>query len=88
MSTIRPEAGPTNQPTKKRQRRSPVFPPSAMSIPEFCDRHRISQAFFYLLKERGKAPKIMELGHRRLITVEEAARWREERTAASAVEAA
>jgi hypothetical protein len=88
MSTIRPEvtgrhsgvsAGPTNQPTKKRQRRSPVFPPSAI---------RISQAFFYLLKERGKAPKIMELGHRRLITVEEAARWREERVAASGEEAA
>jgi hypothetical protein len=78
MSTIRPEVT-----GRKRQRRSPVLPPSAMSIPEFCDRHRISQAFFYLLKERGQAPKIMELGHRRLITCEEAARWREERVAAS-----
>lgn len=55
----------------------------AMSIPQFCDRHGISTAFFYLLQERGQAPRTMRLGSRVLITIEEAQRWREEQTAAT-----
>jgi predicted DNA-binding transcriptional regulator AlpA len=52
-----------------------------MSIPEFCNRHGISLSFFYLLQERGQAPHTMKVGGRRLVSVEEAARWREQRMA-------
>jgi predicted DNA-binding transcriptional regulator AlpA len=53
---------------------------SAMSIREFCNRHSFSLSFFYLLEERGQAPRTMQVGGRRLISVEEAARWRAQRT--------
>ena len=56
-------------------------PPLAMTIREFCQAH---MAFFYLLQQRGEGPRVMKLGSRRLIAVEEAARWRQERTAVSA----
>jgi predicted DNA-binding transcriptional regulator AlpA len=59
-------------------------PPLAMTIREFCQAHNISMAFFYLLQQRGEGPRVMKLGSRRLIAVEEAARWRQERTAVSA----
>jgi predicted DNA-binding transcriptional regulator AlpA len=53
----------------------------AMSLREFCNRHSISLSFFYLLEERGQAPRTMKVGGRRLVSTEEAARWREQQTA-------
>ena len=53
----------------------------AYSIREFCRVHGISPAFFYLLQAKGKAPRVMKLGARRLISIEEAQRWREATTA-------
>lgn len=67
----------------KRAERAVNAPPLAMSIPDFCTRHGISLSFFYLLSERGEAPRTMKVGGRRLISVEEAARWREQRIAAA-----
>jgi predicted DNA-binding transcriptional regulator AlpA len=55
-------------------------PALAMSLREFCNRHSISLSMFYLLEERGKAPRTMRVGGRRLVSVEEAARWRKQRT--------
>ena len=57
--------------------------PLAFSVEEFCKAHGISIGFFYTLLKEGRAPEIMKLGTRTLISHEAAARWRAERTAAS-----
>ena len=46
------------------------------SILQFCEAHNISRAKFYLLLNEGKAPKLMKVGRRRLISMESAADWR------------
>jgi hypothetical protein len=51
-------------------------PPLAMSVAEFCKQHSISVGFFYALRKRGEGPRVMKVGLRTLISVEEAARWR------------
>jgi hypothetical protein len=53
----------------------------AFTISEFCESHGISQAFYFELQKLGKGPRAMHVGRRRLISIEEAQRWREERTA-------
>jgi hypothetical protein len=55
----------------------------ALTISEFCAAHNISEAFYYELKQDGKAPREIKLGRRRLFSVEEAARRREARTTTS-----
>ena len=55
----------------------------ALTIREFCDSHNISPTFFYLLQQRGEGPRVMHVGSRRLISIEEAGRWRRARTAAA-----
>jgi predicted DNA-binding transcriptional regulator AlpA len=55
----------------------------ALTIPEFCKTHGISEAFYYQLQKEGRGPRAMVVGRRRLISIEEAKRWREERTAAA-----
>jgi hypothetical protein len=55
-------------------------PTLALTIRQFCDSHNISHAFFYLLQQRGEGPRVMKVGSRRLVSVEEAARWRAART--------
>ncbi len=49
----------------------------AYSIAEFCKAHGISRSYFYELDRQGMAPRTMHLGRRRLVSKEEAARWRE-----------
>jgi predicted DNA-binding transcriptional regulator AlpA len=49
---------------------------SAFSIPEFCAAHSISRALFYLLLREGRAPAVMKVGRRTLISIEAAAAWR------------
>jgi hypothetical protein len=56
----------------------------AYSIRDFCERHDISEAFYFKLKSQGLAPQEMHLGSRVLISRESAARWRQEREAPSA----
>ena len=51
-------------------------PRLALSIPEFCAAHGISEGFFYKLKKQGKGPREMKVGARTLITFESAAEWR------------
>jgi predicted DNA-binding transcriptional regulator AlpA len=62
-----------------------VAPPLlGYSISEFCAAVGISLSFFYELKQAGLAPRTMNLGTRRIISVEEAHKWCRERTEASA----
>jgi hypothetical protein len=49
---------------------------AASSIDEFCAEHSISRALFYILKKAGKAPRIMKVGARQVISIEAAADWR------------
>lgn len=60
-------------------------PRLALSIPEFCAAHDISEGMFYKLKKKGLTPREMKLGTRTLITFEAAAHWRAEREAASTI---
>ena len=61
-------------------RRGGTTPKLALTIRQFCDSHNISHAFFYLLQQRGEGPRVMHVGSRRLISIEEAAAWRAART--------
>jgi hypothetical protein len=59
----------------------------ALSISQFCARNNISRSFFYKLKKRRKAPRIMDVDGRQLISPEAERDWRLERereTAAAA----
>jgi predicted DNA-binding transcriptional regulator AlpA len=57
--------------------RAPVIDPEAYTIPEFCRAHRVGRTTLYRLIAEGLAPEITQLGARRIITREAAARWRE-----------
>jgi hypothetical protein len=81
-----PKAAPESEVKKKTPRVKLVRvleTPLAFSVEEFCKAHGISIGFFYTLLKEGRAPEIMKLGTRTLISHEAAARWRAERTAAS-----
>ena len=54
----------------------------AFSIAEFCEAHDLCRATFYNLEKIGKAPRIMQVGKRRLISQEAAAEWRRDREVA------
>ncbi len=56
---------------------SALTPPGgADSIDVFCKDHDISRGFFYKLLKEGKAPRIIKVGRRTLISKEAAADWR------------
>ena len=50
----------------------------AQSVDEFCQANGISQSFFYKLAKQGKAPRVMKVGRRTLISAEAANQWRKE----------
>jgi len=54
------------------------------TIKEFCEAHKISQAFYYIMKNEGWGPREMHAGQRVLISNEAAAEWRRAREAAAA----
>ncbi|MCA1415294.1 transcriptional regulator [Bradyrhizobium sp. NBAIM20] len=47
----------------------------ALSILEFCAALGISEDFFYKLKRQGKAPRLMKVGSRTMISVQAANEW-------------
>jgi hypothetical protein len=53
--------------------------PTAYSIPEFCDAHRISRAHYFNLQKAGEGPRVMHVGARVIISREAAADWRRQR---------
>jgi hypothetical protein len=62
----------------------PATAPCAFTIKEFCESHKISQAFYYVMKNEGWGPAEMHAGQRVLISQEAAAEWRRAREAAAA----
>ncbi|MDT4739259.1 hypothetical protein [Bradyrhizobium sp. WYCCWR 12699] len=88
--------------TKKRGRpkkpESPPLPPAVLTIPQFCEIHDMSPAYYHKLRAAGKGPREMRAtvpedetrvnkGKRKSgyvrITLEAAADWRREREQAS-----
>jgi hypothetical protein len=65
----------------KLTRTMPALPDDidAVSIPEFCRRHGISQSLYYDLNARKLGPRTMKVGGRTLISREAAAAWRRAR---------
>jgi len=51
-------------------------PIAALSLEAFCRSHGISLRFFFALQKQGKAPKVMKVGRRRLVSIEAATQWR------------
>lgn len=49
---------------------------AAYTVDDFCRAHGISRALFYKLKTQGRAPRIMQVGNKPLVSVEAAADWR------------
>ena len=80
MAILRPEVTGRSYGVTAKAEISPLK--FALTIREFCQSHNISPAFFYLLQQRGEGPRVMHVGSRRLISIEEARRWRTARTAA------
>jgi hypothetical protein len=73
--------------SKKRRRRKSrgvsVTGRKAFTIDEFCERHGFSRAFFYKLKNQGKAPRVTELLAKRFISEEDETTWRQAMAEAS-----
>lgn len=72
---IRPEATGKKFPS--------VDEPAVYSIPQFLRAHDLSYGKFYQMCKQGLGPRMMKYETRRVISVEEAARWREERAKAA-----
>jgi hypothetical protein len=51
---------------------------AAVGVTEFCDAHGISRALFYILAREGKAPRMMRVRGRVLISAEAAREWRDQ----------
>jgi hypothetical protein len=56
----------------------------ADGVSDFCRRHNISRGFLYDAWRRGKGPRFMQAGDRRLISREAGADWRRELEAETA----
>jgi hypothetical protein len=68
--------------TTGRQKASAPIPISAFSIKTFCRSHGdISEAMFHKMCAAGEGPVVMAIGRRRAISIEAAAKWREQREA-------
>lgn len=50
----------------------------AQSVDDFCKSNGISRSLFYKLHRAGKAPRIMKIGRRTLISSEAASDWRKQ----------
>ncbi|MDN4982227.1 hypothetical protein QY049_03175 [Bradyrhizobium sp. WYCCWR 13022] len=65
--------------SRKPSHATPTIEADALSIDEFCARHRISRTLFYKLKSEGLTPATFKLGARVLISREAAVSWRRAR---------
>jgi hypothetical protein len=50
----------------------------AFSVDSFCTSHNLSRSLLYQLWSKGAGPDWMQVGARRLISYEAAAKWRRE----------
>jgi predicted DNA-binding transcriptional regulator AlpA len=53
-------------------------------IEEWCEKRRISRAYFYVLKKQGKGPRELRLGKKILITRQADLEWQRAREAEQA----
>jgi hypothetical protein len=56
---------------------------AAYTVSEFCDTHRISRSKLYQLWAIGAGPRFIQVGTKKIITVEAASDWRRDGEAAS-----
>jgi hypothetical protein len=49
---------------------------AAYTVNEFCDAHRISRSKLYQLWATRSGPRFIQIGTKRIITTEAAAKWR------------
>ena len=68
---------------KHEKNKLPHIPRLAFRIAEFCAAHGVSRAKYYELKKLGLAPHETNVDGVTIITGEDAARWRKQRSAAS-----
>ena len=54
----------------------PCTEKDALTVDDFCQRHSLSRGKFYSLVAEGRAPRLMRVGRRTLISREAAADWR------------
>ncbi|ACA21157.1 Prophage CP4-57 regulatory [Methylobacterium sp. 4-46] len=47
----------------------------SLTIPDWCERHKVSRAHFYNLLKAGKAPRIMKIGAAVRITEDADREW-------------
>lgn len=52
-----------------------TVPSKVQSVDEFCEAYGLSKSMFYKLLRTGKAPRIMKVGRRTLISFEAAEEW-------------
>jgi hypothetical protein len=69
--------------TTSADREGSEVPRAAYSIPEFCEAHRICEAFYYKLRAAGLGPREMRTLRKVTISVEAAAEWRRTRETAA-----
>jgi predicted DNA-binding transcriptional regulator AlpA len=50
----------------------------AQSVADFCKSFGISRSFFYKLQRAGKAPRVMKIGRRTLVSAEAASEWQKQ----------
>jgi hypothetical protein len=77
------EARPHKKSKKRKKRSYNHIPRRAYRREEFCAAHRISRTHYYKLREDKLGPHETDVGGVTLITEEDAARWRKQRSAAS-----
>lgn len=50
---------------------------AAHTVTTFCQAFKISRSFFYKLQREGKAPRLMKVGRRTLISAEATQEWQD-----------
>jgi hypothetical protein len=70
---------------RRRRRHRARAPPGilAFTVEEFCRQHSLGISTYYRLRQQGQGPQEMQVGGKRLISIEAAAAWRRSREAAT-----
>ena len=79
-----PAATPQQSTSSKAPKKAVSEVPRAVySISEFCEAHRICEAFYYKLRSAGLGPREMRTLRKVTISIEAAAEWRRARETAA-----
>jgi hypothetical protein len=83
-TTGRKPGGLTQTTAEVRATGPPEVPRAAYTIAEFCQAHRISQSFYFKIRQLGLGPRECRALNKITITDESAAEWRRANTAPAA----